>query len=121
MPRFVVLEHDSPRGRHWDLMLQIGPTLATWALASPPEPGRPIPAEPLADHRLAYLEYEGPLSGVRGTVARWDTGVYRLERRNEAELVVVLEGGKLRGRATLTRPQDPSGRWTFLLAAADGA
>ena len=34
-------------------------------------------AEPIADHRLDYLTYEGPLTGNRGTVKRRGSGEYQ--------------------------------------------
>jgi hypothetical protein len=37
MSRFAILRHDSPRGLHWDLLLETGDTLATWALPQVPE------------------------------------------------------------------------------------
>ena len=33
-----------------------------------------VPAIPLPDHRSIYLEFEGPLSGDRGTVQQCDRG-----------------------------------------------
>jgi len=75
MSRYVILTHDHPFP-HWDLMLEDGGTLRTWRLLSEPGAGRVVPAERLGDHRLAYLDYEGPVSGGRGVVARWDHGTY---------------------------------------------
>ena len=75
MPRFVILEHDHPV-LHWDLMLEAGDVLQTWRLATTPELGRTIEATSLGDHRILYLDYEGPVSGNRGTVKRWDAGVF---------------------------------------------
>lgn len=100
MPRFVILIHDHPH-LHWDFMLESDGALRTWRLESPPEPGREIPAEPLADHRIAYLDYEGPVSGNRGEVRRWDAGTYEVVSETAAELAVTLRGSKVRGRATL--------------------
>lgn len=77
MPRFVVLEHDHPV-LHWDLMLECGPVLRTWRLAEPPAAGKTIHAEALADHRLHYLDYEGPVSGGRGCVKGYLGGTYDL-------------------------------------------
>lgn len=37
-----------------------------------------VAAERLADHRLAYLEYEGEISGNRGSVQRIAEGGYEL-------------------------------------------
>jgi hypothetical protein len=113
MLRFTILEHESPRGRHWDLLLEAGAVLTTWALASPPDATGPIDAESLADHRIEYLDYEGPISGDRGTVSRWDAGVYRLVRQTDRELVLALEGRRLVGTATLTRSADDPRRWRF--------
>ena len=113
MPRFVILEHQGPRGLHWDLMLQAGEVLATWALAEPPAPGATIAAAALADHRPFYLDYEGPLSGGRGMVTRWDHGSYEFEARGPDRIVVVFRGGKLTGRATLVRLADDPAAWRF--------
>jgi hypothetical protein len=113
MPRFVVLEHDYPE-RHWDFMLEAGDVLRTWRLAAPPQPGTPVVAEASFDHRLLYLDYEGPVSGNRGRVTPWDRGTYEEEEETTAPLVVVrLHGKRLDGKVTLQR--DVSGNWLFLL------
>ncbi|MSU76525.1 MAG: hypothetical protein EXS16_00365 [Gemmataceae bacterium] len=76
MPRFVILEHDHPV-LHWDLMLEAGGVLRTWRLAEAPTAAAcAIVAEPLPDHRLAYLDYEGSVSDNRGRVKRWDSGTF---------------------------------------------
>ncbi len=113
MPRFVILEHQDPRGLHWDLMLQAGEVLATWALAEPPRPGAVIAAKALPDHRLFYLDYEGPISDERGSVARWDWGTCEFESREPERIVVAFRGGKLTGRATLARLADDPAAWQF--------
>ena len=112
MPRFVVLEHDHPH-LHWDLMLEAGEKLRTWRLAAPPDPGRTLPAEPLGEHRRAYLDYEGPVSGNRGFVRRWDAGELDWLEDRPAEVRVLLRGQRCGGPATLVRAED--GTWTFLL------
>ena len=110
MPRFALLIHDSPRGLHYDFFLEDGDVLKTWALPHLPEPGLEIPCEALADHRPMYLDYEGPISGGRGTVARWDQGTYSVERWTDDEIVVELAGAKLAGRVELRRQ---AGQWRF--------
>ena len=75
MPRFVILEHDWPT-RHWDFFLESGPVLRAWRLLAEPAPGRVVPSEPNAEHRRLYLDYEGPVSGGRGNVVRWDAGTF---------------------------------------------
>ena len=75
MPRFVILAHDWP-APHFDLMLEVGGVLKSWRLLAEPMPGVPVPAEPNDDHRLEYLDYEGPVSGGRGVVRRVDWGTF---------------------------------------------
>jgi hypothetical protein len=102
MPRFVVLIHDSPL-LHWDFMLEKEAILRTWRLARVPDGTGPIDAEALADHRLAYLDYEGPVSGNRGEVRRFDRGEYALIDETADRVEVELTGTMLRGRAVIER------------------
>ncbi len=117
-PRFVVLEHDAPRGRHWDFMLQRGGALRTWALERPPDAAGAIAAEPLADHREAYLDCEGPISRGRGHVTRWDSGTYAPLSEDEDAVIVDLAGSRLRGRATLRRLPEVAAGWEFRFVPA---
>jgi DNA polymerase Ligase (LigD) len=113
MPRFVVLEHDHPE-LHWDFMLEVGGVLRTWQLAAPPRPGALIPATASFDHRLVYLDYEGPVSGKRGRVVAWDRGTFAGEVDSGADVVEVrLQGQRLHGTARLER--EASGAWTLRL------
>jgi DNA polymerase Ligase (LigD) len=123
--RFVVLRHEgSPQfkpGVHWDLMFERGSALKTWSVQRIPsgqlQNGEPeIDAEQLADHRLAYLDYEGPVSGNRGVVTRFDTGRFELIEESQSRWIVALRGEKLRGRLTLSRATDGS-RWRCTFAA----
>ena len=79
--RFVILNHQMPPGgerpSHWDLMLERTGTCGRGALDDEPVVGRPLRAQPLPDHRLEYLDYEGPISGQRGSVTRWESGDVR--------------------------------------------
>ncbi|HUT09947.1 MAG TPA: DNA polymerase ligase N-terminal domain-containing protein [Thermoguttaceae bacterium] len=111
--RFSVLRHDGPDGLHWDFFLEMGPVLKTWALPRPPESGVEMPCTALPDHRLLYLDYEGPVSGDRGTVSLWDRGTYCLCRLEETELVVELTGEKLIGRAVLKQQSHDRSAWCF--------
>jgi hypothetical protein len=100
MPRFVILAHDWPRP-HFDLLLEAGPVLKAWRLLAEPVPDAWVPAEPNADHRLMYLDYEGPVSGGRGEVRRWLAGTYRGELGDEWAVewdrgTLELRGGRFR-------------------------
>jgi len=123
MPRFVVLYHQCPpdyeRPSHWDVMLESAGVLRTWALAERPNSDVPVSAEALPDHRLHYLTYEGPISGGRGSVARWDGGEYSRIEETPEKLRVELRGEELAGNATLRRQGD-SWEWIFSPAARQG-
>jgi hypothetical protein len=118
MPRFVLLYHECPTGyvrpSHWDLMLEAGDVLETWALAALPRDWHPahaqtvvryptcpplasgntVSAEHLAAHRLAYLDYDGPISGGRGEVVRVAAGTYiQLSHGDEVWDVSLDDGG----------------------------
>jgi hypothetical protein len=105
MNRFVVLRHEISeansfeRKSHFDLMLEAPDalgicTLRTWALDQwPLEPAEATTAIPLPDHRLAYLEYEGPISGNRGSVHRVARGTYTVDSETTNSLTVRLNDG----------------------------
>lgn len=116
VPRFVILRHELPaedaRGSHWDFMLQWGESLRTWAFEELPGEATAANCRALADHRLAYLDYEGPVSGNRGTVARFDRGEFELRSETAERLRMELHGEKLKGRLTLVRNLNEPAAWT---------
>jgi hypothetical protein len=127
MPRFVILEHELPsgerRGTHWDLMLEQTDGLRTWALETAPARGVRIAAEELPVHRREYLDYEGPVSGNRGSVAGWDRGDFRWVDDDADALVIELAGTRVTGRVRLERVDQRSGepsaqRWEFAWGVA---
>ncbi|HBL44424.1 DNA polymerase ligase N-terminal domain-containing protein [Gimesia sp.] len=116
MQQYVILRHDFPEV-HWDLMLEEAGVLKTWRLPEPPaidaasdDTSLDLVAESLPDHRLVYLEYEGPVSGERGTVTRWDKGSFTLLEKKEGLYVALLTGEELAGRVTL-RQRDQENQW----------
>jgi hypothetical protein len=117
MPRFVILTHDHP-SPHWDLLLDAGAVLRAWRLAAPPADGAAVAAEASSDHRPMYLDYEGPVSGGRGGVSRWDGGTFAWEVGTVDRVRVRLAGGRLHGVLRLSRGQD--GAWTCEFAADAG-
>lgn len=116
MPRFVLLTHDHPF-LHWDFMLERGDHLRTWRLSAEPDGDEEVTAEPLPDHRLDYLDYEGPVSGNRGEVRQWDKGVYRLLEETPERITVELQGARLQGRGVLQKNAAPNSQptplWSF--------
>src|SRR5262245_35287430 len=105
MLRFVILEHDHP-ALHWDLMLEQDGALRTWRLPAPP-PDDPREAVAIGDHRRAYLEYEGSVSGNRGTVKRWDGGTYEATRETSEDWTLELRGTRWQGTLTLQWLEGP--------------
>jgi hypothetical protein len=118
--RYALLRHDCPAdyrdGPHWDLMVERPGVLeehrlATWSLLALPaawlralgREGRAaegaIACVRLADHRATYLDYEGPVSGGRGVVARWAGGECRVLEASDERWEVELSDAIL----TLTR------------------
>lgn len=124
MSRFVLLRHDCPPdyrdGPHWDLMIERPDVeaehrLATWSLLALPRgwpdrigreapiAGRECRVLQLRDHRAAYLDYEGPVSGNRGEVARWARGQAVWIGATDGHLTVELEQSALAGVLSLDR------------------
>lgn len=102
MGRFVILEHRW-NGVHWDLMLESDGVLRTWAIDEAIVADKNLPARALADHRLHYLEYEGEISGGRGSVHRWDSGSYEPRLWTPELIRFRWEGGQVEGEAVLFR------------------
>ncbi|MCA9120846.1 MAG: hypothetical protein KDB11_11710 [Planctomycetales bacterium] len=99
--RFVVLRHEpgplGSRELHWDLMLEFGDGLRTWALSSELHIGKEIAAEELPIHRVEYLDYEGPISNERGKVTRVARGKFTVQADTKNRLEVVLHDDPLAG------------------------
>ncbi len=139
MPRFVLLYHDCPAGHtrpsHWDLMLEAGDVLESWALAALPlawkqlhvvteayfpkcaplGASNAVCAEQLAGHRLKYLEYEGPVGGGRGQVGRIALGEYARLSSDDASWRIEFLAGLPAGIAELRRPRRCQGHWELVI------
>lgn len=79
-----------------------------------PSPGHPVLANSLHDHRLDYLQYEGPISGDRGRAWRWDAGQYEYLSNEPDECMVRFDGIRLRCTWTLSRAVDDHQRWVVV-------
>ena len=118
---FVLLRHETSDGVHWDLMLEAGASLTTWQLAEDPTRGTEgrradsggIRARRLPDHRRAYLEYEGPVSGDRGHVTRVERGTCLLVGDGPQSYVVKLSGERLTGVFEFKVEAADPGLWHF--------
>jgi DNA ligase D-like protein (predicted 3'-phosphoesterase) len=123
VPRFVVQLHDAT-SLHFDLRLEIGGALRSWAVPKGPslDPAERRLAIPVDDHSLSAGEFEGVHEGSsRGTgaVIVWDEGALDLHEEAPGHLSFTLAGHKLRGRFGLTRTGER--RWILVKARDDAA
>jgi DNA ligase D-like protein (predicted 3'-phosphoesterase) len=121
--RFVVQLHDATT-LHFDLRLQIGDVLRSWAVPRGPslDPAVRRLAVPVEDHSLAAGEFEGVHEGQRrgsGAVIIWDEGTVDVLRDEPDHLSFALHGQKLSGRFGLTRTGER--RWLLVKANDDEA
>jgi bifunctional non-homologous end joining protein LigD len=119
--RFVVQLHDATT-RHFDLRLQFGDMLRSWAVPRGPslDPAVRRLAVQVADHSLSVGEFEGVRDGPRrgsGAVIVWDEGTVTRVRDEGDHLSFVLDGHKMAGRFGLTR----TGGTRWILVKADDA
>ena len=110
--RFVIHEHHASR-LHFDLRLEIGGTLKSWAVpkgvSMNPSDKRLAVAVP--DHALSYIGFEGTIregSYGAGEVRIWDKGEFEYSGDAETQLkkgklVFTFHGEKLKGEFTLVK------------------
>ena len=112
---FVVQEHATGQGRHWDLMLERAGVLATWQLCCGPwDWGADVSdCRRIFDHRLKYLSYEGALSDDRGRVHIVASGSYEALEIGDECWRVVLRGESLSGYLELRHLSDDQWRLKF--------
>jgi bifunctional non-homologous end joining protein LigD len=128
--QFVVQKHDARRV-HYDLRLEHGGTLKSWALTRGPSliPGEKRLAVRTEDHPMQYLDFEGNIPKGEyggGAMIVWDRG--RWEAAFDADkglqkghLEIVLHGTRLKGRWHLVRlrPRPGEKKEQWLLIKAD--
>jgi DNA ligase D-like protein (predicted 3'-phosphoesterase) len=122
---FVVREH-AARSRHFDLRLEVGGVMRSWAVPRGPsmDPRERRLAVEVDDHAVAGAEHESPDAIV------WDRGAYEQggrvpwpEALERGHAVFVLHGAKLRGGFALQRTRDrgPGAQWLLLKRRDDHA
>ena len=118
--RFVVQQHDATT-LHFDLRLQTGGVLRSWAVPKGPsmDPAVRRLAVEVADHSLEAGEFEGVHDGARrgtGAVIVWDEGTLSDLTEEPDHLGFRLRGSKLAGRFGLSRT---GGKQWILVKARD--
>ena len=121
--RFVVQLHDATT-LHFDLRLQAGDVLRSWAVPKGPslDPRTRRLAVPVDDHDLDAGDFEGVHEGSRrgsGAVIVWDEGAAEIVTDEPGHMSFILHGSKLRGGFALTRTGER--RWILVKARDDDA
>jgi len=105
---------------HYDLRLQKGRVLKSWAI--PKEPPVKVGEKRLAveveDHPLSYAFWHGTIpkgSYGAGKVEVWDKGDYSVIEEDSNKLVIKINGKKLKGEYVLVRTKLGNSRknWLF--------
>jgi DNA ligase D-like protein (predicted 3'-phosphoesterase) len=141
-PRFVIQKH-AASSLHYDLRLEIGGALESWAVPKGPslDPSVKRLAMRTEPHPLEYLEWEGVIpkgSYGAGEMIVWDRGVYENvsgtplggskpgkkmtmeEMLEKGDLKFFLLGDKVKGAFGLFRTSDPGDREQWLLVKKKG-
>jgi bifunctional non-homologous end joining protein LigD len=124
--RFVVQRHRARR-LHYDLRLEAGGVLVSWAVPKGPtlDPSAKRLAVHVEDHPLEYFDFEGVIAAGEyggGDVIVWDWGTWALAEGDDpleaiaaGDLHFTLDGEKLRGRFALVRRGRERDREQWLL------
>jgi bifunctional non-homologous end joining protein LigD len=113
---------------HYDLRLQEGSVLKSWAVPKGPPsgPGERRLAVETEDHPLDYAFFEGTIPEGEygaGTVRVWDRGTYEPVETSPGKRVVRIRGRKLKGTFVLVKIRAKEGQkdinWLFFRAKDD--
>ncbi len=125
---FVVQKH-SARALHYDLRIELGGVLVSWALPKGPslDPADKRMAIATEDHPLEYGDFEGIIpegSYGAGAMIVWDRGLCvphldHAEGLQSGKLLFELKGYKLRGLWTLVRTKRGEGKQWLLIKKPD--
>jgi bifunctional non-homologous end joining protein LigD len=128
---FVVQKHAASR-LHYDLRLELGGVLVSWAVPKGPscDPADKRIAVHVEDHPLSYASFEGtipPKQYGAGTVIVWDNGTWEpvgdpVEGLARGKLLFKLHGQKLKGLWELVRiakPGDKQDLWILFKKRGD--
>jgi len=129
---YVIQKHDS-RNLHFDLRLEHGGVLKSWALPKGPslDPAEKRLAIRTEDHPVDYADFEGviPEGYGAGAVMVWDRGLWKPscdpdKGLEKGELKFVLKGERLQGGFALVRMDTQNGegeKWLLVKERDDFA
>jgi bifunctional non-homologous end joining protein LigD len=133
-PIFVVQRH-AARRLHFDFRLQVGGTLASWAVPKgpPEEIGEKRLAIHVEDHPIEYAKFEGDIPAGNygaGHVDLWDEGTFQAEgplsaaeQIEKGEFEFRLTGRRLTGTFVLVKMRRSSrgNEWLFIRRSGLGS
>jgi len=116
-PKFVINEHWA-RHHHFDLRLEMGGVLKSWAIPKdiPKKENEKRLAIEVENHNISYGNFEGEIKEGygKGKVRIWDKGSYELESLNPNKKIVVnIKGKKLNGKYCLLHFKHKEKNWLF--------
>ena len=123
--RFVIQEHHA-RKLHYDLRLEMGGVLKSWAVPKGPsmDPKDKRLAVMVDDHPIDYIDFEGEIPPDQygaGKVFIWDKGEYSLVEGDDplrelekGKIVFKLYGDKLKGEFVLIKMKGKGSNWLLI-------
>ncbi len=121
--RFVIHEHHATR-LHFDLRLEIGGVLKSWAVPKgvSMNPAEKRLAVAVPDHSLGYINFEGRLAeGTYGAgeVRIWDKGEFETagdaqEQLRKGKLIFIFYGEQLKGEFSLVKMWNQEKNWLII-------
>jgi DNA ligase D-like protein (predicted 3'-phosphoesterase) len=118
---YVIQKHQSSH-LHYDLRLEVGGLLKSWAIPRKPEDTRGLKrlSVQVEDHPPGYEKFEGTIPEGQpgaGKVEIWDNGFYQPVSENKDRMEILIRGRKLEGLFTLIRrgdrQKDKKNLWLF--------
>ena len=115
--KYVIQKHHA-RHLHYDLRLEKGGVLKSWAIPKEPplEKGIRRLAVQVEDHPVEYSSFEGVIPEGEygaGTVEIWDSGIYESEKWDQDEIIIHINGRRLHGRYCLIKFKKGTENWLF--------
>ncbi|HET9515888.1 MAG TPA: DNA ligase D [Gemmatimonadales bacterium] len=127
--RLYVMQKHAATRMHWDLRLELGGTLKSWAVPKGPSYDQADKrlAVQVEDHPIEYADFEGIIPEGNygaGAVIVWDRGTWEpvedpVAGLEKGKLLFELHGHKLKGRWTLVKIKKSEKDW-LLIKERDG-
>jgi len=114
---YVVQKHDASH-LHYDLRLERNGVLKSWAVPKEPPVHKGVKrlAVETEDHPVEYADFEGVIPEGEygaGTVEIWDKGTYETEKWVENQIIIRINGTRLKGRYCLIKFKKQKNSWLF--------